>query len=99
MQLCLFQKLMYMSFLRDKVKLPDNEAKHYAKEFIIAEEKLHNEIKNGISSQLENKQVATKTDIETLRTEMQKGFKETIIWVVGFMIAISSIALAIIKLF
>ena len=71
----------------------------YAKEISLTEEKLHQEIKSTISSEIARGDYATKKDTKDLEIRIEKGFKEVIIWVIGFMIGIAGIAVAIIKLF
>lgn len=84
-------------FLKDKIKLSDSDAKRYAKELASAEEKLRFELRSDISKEIKNGDYATKTDIKDLEIKIEKGFRETIICVIGFMIAIATLSVAIIK--
>lgn len=95
----LISELTIYDFLKDKIKLSDSDAKRYAKEMAMAEEKLNTEIKSNINSEINRGDYATKKDIKDLEIRIEKGFKEVIIWVIGFMIAIAGISVAIIKLF
>ena len=95
----LISELTVYDFLKDKIKLSDSDAKRYAKELSLAEEKLHKEVKSDISYEIRRGDYATKKDIKDLEIRIEKGFKEVIIWVISFMIAIAGIAVAIIKLF
>jgi hypothetical protein len=95
----LISELTVYDFLKDKIKLSDSDAKRYAKEMALSEEKLRNEIKSDINDEIRKGDYSTKKDIKDLEIRIEKGFKEVIIWVIGFMIAIVSLAVAIIKLF
>ncbi len=95
----LISELTVYDFLKDKIKLSDSEAKRYAKEMALAEEKLRSEIKSEVNEEIKRGDYATKKDIKELEIRIEKGFKEVIIWVIGFMIAIVGIAVAVIKLF
>ena len=95
----LISELTVYDFLKEKIKLSDGDAKRYAKEMSLAEEKLHHEIKFNINSEIARGDYATKKDIKDLEIRIEKGFKEVIIWVIGFMVGIAGIAVAIIKLF
>lgn len=99
----LISEISVYEFLKDKVKLSDTDAKRYAKELAIAEEQLHKEVKNEINNKINEADYVTKSYLDVkvsqLETRIEKGFKETIIWVVSFVIAIVGIAVAIIKLF
>jgi len=64
-----------------------------------AEERLRSEVKSDINDEIKKGDYATKKDIKDLEIRIEKGFKEVIIWVIGFMIAIVGLAVAIIKLF
>lgn len=95
----LISELTVYDFLKDKIKLSDSDAKRYAKEMSLAEESLRKEIRFDISNEIKSGDYATKKDIKDLEIRIEKGFKEVIIWVISFMIAIAGIAVAIIKLF
>jgi uncharacterized membrane protein len=95
----LISELTVYDFLKDKIKLSDSDAKRYAKEMSLAEEKLRNEVKSNINDEIKKGDYATKADIKDLEIRIEKGFKEVIIWVIGFMVGIVGIAVAIIKLF
>lgn len=95
----LISELTVYDFLKDKIKLSDSDAKRYAKEMALAEEKLRYEVKSDINDEIKKGDYATKRDIKDLEIRIEKGFKEVIIWVIGFMIAIVGLAVAIIKLF
>lgn len=95
----LISEITIYEFLRDKVKLSENDAKKYAKEMAQAEEKLHREIEDGIAYQIKNGDFATKKDIKDLEIRIEKGFREVIVWVIASLTAIIGLALAIIKLF
>jgi rRNA maturation endonuclease Nob1 len=95
----LISELTVYDFLKDKIKLSDSDAKRYAKEMSLSEEKLRNEVRADINDEIKKGDYATRKDIKELEIRIEKGFKEVIIWVLGFMIGITGIALAIIKLF
>ncbi len=95
----LISELSVYDFLRQKIKLSDSEARQYAKELSLAEEKLRSEWKINISEEIRNGDYATKKDIKELEVKIEKGFKEMIVWVVGAMVAIGGLGIAIIKLF
>ncbi len=95
----LISELSVYDFLRQKIKLSDSEARQYAKELSLAEEKLRSEWKNNLSEEIRNGDYATKKDIKELEVKIEKGFKEMIVWVVGAMVAIGGLGIAIIKLF
>lgn len=106
----LISELTVYDFLKEKLNLSDSDAKRYAKELALAEEKLHKEIGNGIYEELKRNEYATKHDlfavkadlelkISQLEIKIEKGFKEVIVWVVGSMVAIGGLMTAIIKLF
>ncbi len=48
---------------------------------------------------IKNLEASTKNDIKNLKVRMEKGFKETIVWVIGFLTAIIGLAVALIKFF
>ena len=95
----LISELTVYDFLKDKIKLSDSDAKRYAKEMSLAEEKLQQKISLDINNEIIKGDFATKKDIKDLEIRIEKGNKEVIIWVIGFMIGIMGIATAIIKLF
>lgn len=95
----LISELSVYDFLRQKIKLSDSEARQYAKELSLAEEKLRSEWKININEEIRNGDYATKKDIKELEVKIEKGFKEMIVWVVGAMVAIGGLGIAIIKLF
>ncbi len=102
----LISELTVYDFLRQKIKLSDSEARQYAKELSLAEEKFRYELKSNINDEIRNGDFATKKDIKELEvkvgqleTKIEKGFKEVIVWVVGAMVAIGGLGIAIIKLF
>ena len=99
----LISELSLYDFLKDKLKLSDSDAKRYVKELALAEEKLYQNINNRFKEvdyitnntfNLKMGQLEARVD-----ARMEKGFKDIIIWVVGTMIAISGLAIAIMKLF
>ena len=95
----LISEITVYDFLKDKIKLPDSEARHFAKEIALVGEK----VDADINLKLKEGDYVTKlyldTRISQLETRIEKGFKEVIIWVIGFMIGIVGIAVAVIKLF
>jgi len=95
----LISELTVYDFLKDKIKLSDSDAKRYAKEMSLSEEKLRNEVRADTNDEIKKGDYTTRKDIKELEIRIEKGFKEVIIWVLGFMIGITGIALAIIKLF
>jgi len=95
----LISELTVYDVLKDKIKLSDSDAKRYAKEMSLAEERLQNEVKSEINREIKNGDYATKSDIKDLEIRIEKGFKEVIIWVIAFLTGIIGIAVAIIKLF
>lgn len=95
----LISELTVYDFLKDKIKLSDSDAKRYAKELSYAEEQLRRDTKFTIDEELKRGDYATKKDIKDLEIRIEKGFKEVIIWVIGFMVGIVGLAVAIIKLF
>lgn len=109
----LISELTIYDFFREKIKLSDNEARQYAKELALAEEKLRADIKVNINEEFGRGDYATKKDIKELEikfsqvetkisqleTKIEKGFKDVIVWVVGTMVAIGGLSIAIIKLF
>ncbi|MEO6188248.1 MAG: hypothetical protein ABIO82_00860 [Ginsengibacter sp.] len=95
----LISELTVYDFLKDKIKLSDSDAKRYAKEMALAEEKLRHEFKSDIHNEINKGDYATKKDIKELEIRIEKGFKEVIIWVVGAMIGIGGLTIAIVKLF
>ena len=86
-------------FLKEKINLSDSDAKKYAKELALAEDKLHRNLKDDIAQEIKSGDFATKKDVKDLEIKIKKGFRETIIWVISFMIAIAGVAVAIIKIF
>lgn len=95
----LISELTVYDFLKDKIKLSDSDAKRYAKEMSLAEERLRNEVKFNINDEIKKGDYATKKDIKDLEIRIEKGFKEVIVWVIAFLTGIIGIAVAIIKLF
>ncbi len=102
----LISELSVYDFLREKINLSESDARKYAKELSLAEEKLRSEWKNNINEEIRVGDYATKKDIKELEvkigqleTKIEKGFKEVIIWVVGAMVAIGGLSIAIMKLF
>lgn len=95
----MISEITVYDFLKDKIKLSDSDAKRYAKEMSLAEEKLHDKIKFDINNEISKGDFATKKDIKDLEIRIEKGFKEVIVWVITFMTAIIGIAVAIIKIF
>ena len=95
----LISELTVYDFLREKIKLSDTDARHYAKELAAVEEKYRAEIKVNVSEEIRYGDFATKKDLKELEVKLEKGFKEVIIWVVGAMVAIGGLIIAIIKLF
>lgn len=95
----LISELTVYDFLKDKIKLSDSDAKRYAKEMASAEEKLRYELRVDISSEIKNGDYATKTDMKELEIRIEKGFRETIMWIIGFMVAIATLSVTIIKMF
>lgn len=106
----LISELTVYDFLKDKIKLSESDARRYAKELALAEEKLRGDIKVTVSEEMTKGDYATKKDIKDLEVKLEvkiaqleakieKGFKEIIIWVVSTMVAIGGLTIAIIKLF
>lgn len=95
----LISELTVYDFLKDKIKLSDSDAKRYARELSLAEEKLESKIDDRFRESDYVTKSYLDTRISQLETRIEKGFKEIIIWVISFMIAIAGIAVAIIKLF
>lgn len=95
----LISELTVYDFLREKINLSDSDARRYAKELALAEEKLRSEMKASITEELARGDYATKKDIKELEVKIEKGFKEVIVWVVGAIVAIGGLSIAIIKLF
>jgi len=95
----LISELTVYDFLREKINLSDSDARRYAKELAMAEEKLRLEMKSSITEELVRGDYATKKDIKELEVKIEKGFKEVIVWVVGAIVAIGGLSIAIIKLF
>jgi len=95
----LISELTVYDFLKEKIKLSDSDARRYAKELAMAEEKLRSEMKASIAEELVRGDYATKKDIKELEVKIEKGFKEVIVWVVGAIVAIGGLSIAIIKLF
>ena len=95
----LISELTVYDFLKDKIKLSDSDAKRNDKEMALVGEKVDNQI----DLKFKESDYVTKSYLDTrisqLETRIEKGFKEIIIWVIGFMIGIAGIAVAIIKLF
>jgi hypothetical protein len=99
----LISELTVYDFLKDQIKLSDSDAKRYAKEIALVGEGLNSEIKDQIHTKFKESDYVTKSYLDTrisqLETRIEKGFREIIIWVIGFTIGIVGIAVAIIKLF
>jgi len=95
----LISELTVYDFLREKINLSDSDARRYAKELSLAEEKLRSEMKTSVTEELVRGDYATKKDIKELEVKIEKGFKEVIVWVVGAIVAIGGLSIAIIKLF
>jgi len=95
----LISELTVYDFLREKIKLSDSDARRYAKELALAEEKLRLEVKFNIGEEINKGDYATKKDIKELEVKIEKGFKEVIIWLVSAVVAIGGLTIAIIKLF
>lgn len=95
----LISELTVYDFLREKINLSDGDARRYAKELVLSEEKLRNDIKTSVTEELVRGDYATKKDIKELEVKIEKGFKEVIVWVVGAIVAIGGLSIAIIKLF
>jgi len=95
----LISELTVYDFLREKIKLSDSDARRYAKEIALAEEKLRSEMKASITEEMVKGDYATKKDIKELEVKIEKGFKEVIVWVVGAIVTIGGSGIAIIKLF
>jgi hypothetical protein len=95
----LISELTVDDFLKDKIKLSDSDAKRYAKEMAAVGEKLDSEINLRFKESDYVTKLYLDTRISQLETRIEKGFKEIIIWVIGFMVGIVGIAVAIIKLF
>ncbi len=94
----LISELTVYDFLREKINLSDSDARRYAKELALLEEKYRAELKLSINEEIRNGDYATKKDIRELEVKIEKGFKEVIVWVVGAMVAIGGLSIAIIKL-
>ncbi len=92
-------ELSVYDFLREKINLSESDARRYAKELALAEEKLRSEMEASITEELARDDYATKKDIKELEVKIEKGFKEVIVWVVGAIVAIGGLSIAIIKLF
>ncbi len=95
----LISELSVYDFLREKINLSESDARRYAKELALAEEKLRSEMEASITEELARDDYATKKDIKELEVKIEKGFKEVIVWVVGAIVAIGGLSIAIIKLF
>ncbi len=102
----LISELTIYDFLREKINLSDSDARRYAKELALAEEKLRYELKISIGDEINKGDYSTKKDIKELEikitqleTKIEKGFKEVIVWVVSAIVAIGGLSIAIIKLF
>jgi len=102
----LISELTVYDFLKEKIKLSDSDARRYAKELSLAEEKFRSETKLSVIDEISKGDFATKKDIKELEvkisqldTKIEKGFKEVIIRVVGAMVATGGLGIAIIKLF
>ena len=102
----LISELSVYDFLREKINLSESDARRYARELALAEEKLRGEIKVSVSEEMNKGDYSTKKDIKDLEikiaqldTKIEKGFKEIIVWVVGAMVAIGGLTIAVIKLF
>ncbi len=111
----LISELTVYDFFKEKMKMPDAEAKKYAKEMSLAEEKLHAEIKIEVNNAFEKKKniLASKADILSLKDEIspikleisnvridiEKGFRDNQKWIVGLLLAAIGLAVTIIKLF
>ncbi|MEO6893662.1 MAG: hypothetical protein ABI136_01440 [Ginsengibacter sp.] len=67
----LISELTVDDFLKDKIKLPESDAKRYAKEMSLAEESLRKEIKSDISDEIKGGDYATKKDMEEGRQHYQ----------------------------
>jgi hypothetical protein len=104
----LISELTVYDFLKEKIKLPDADAKRYAKEMAAAEEKLHKGIDDKVVNAFmkEKDILATKDNITELKesilkleTKMEAGFKDNLKWIVGILLGAISLAVAIIKAF
>ncbi len=95
----LISEISLYDFLKDKIKLPDSDAKKYVKELAYAEDQMRKERKITVEKEVRSSDSATKKDINDLEIKIEKGFREVIVWVVGAMVAIGGLTLAIIKLF
>ena len=102
----LISELTVYDFLKEKINLSDSDARRFAKELSLAEEKLRFDMKTSISEEISKGDYATKKDIKELEikitqldTKIEKGFKEVIIWVVSAMVAIGGLTIALIRLF
>lgn len=102
----LISEISVYDFLREEIKLSESDARRYAKELALAEEKFRSEIKFAIGEEINKGDCATKKDIKDveikitrIETKIEKGFKEVIIWIVSAMVAIGGMGIAILKLF
>ena len=93
------RKSLILQYDYFRINLSENDAHRYAKELLIAEEKLITEIKISVGDEVRYGDFVTKKDLKELEVKMEKGFKEVIIWVVGFLVALTGLAVAIIKFF
>ena len=73
--------------------------KRYAKEMALVGEKVDTQINLKFKESDCVTKLYLDTRISQLETRIEKGFREIIIWVIGFMVAVVGIAVAIIKLF
>lgn len=101
----LISELTVYDFLKEKIKLPENDAKHFAKEIALAGERFDNKVEQEIHTKFKESDYITKeyfkleldARLAQFEIRMQKGFKEIIFWLVGAMVGIVGLAVAILK--
>ena len=102
----LVSELTIYDFLKEKIKLPENDAKHFAKEIALAGEKFNKKVEREVHAKFKEADYITKeyfkleldARLAQFEIRMQKGFKEIIFWLVGAMVGITGLAIAILKL-
>ena len=92
-------ELNVYDFLKDKINLSDTDARKYARELLLTEERLRKQINIDVKQEISSHNFPTKIDIKELEIKIEKGFKEVILSVVGAVIAMAGLSTAIIKLF
>ncbi len=72
----LISELTVYDFLKDKIKLPESDAKHYAKEIALAGEKSNIKVKEQINTKFKESDLVSESYLDTCLSQLETSFAQ-----------------------